>query len=820
MTLGIGLFFVLAADRGWIGPEARVALGGTAATLVFVAGLVLRARSGQYWSALAAVGAGIAGAYATLAAAAARYDLVPDWLALPLAGAIAAVAIVVALRWDSQLVAALGLLGAGLAPALQALDTDLSWESAAFAALVLVAAAAVTVPRRWNRLLVSVSVLVGAQVEWLAADPEPSLPEATVAVAAVFVLTLLGTAIALQLRAAKGEVDALALSYALASFGIALVFAIQIFDDRTERGVTLLVAGGVWAVAFAAVHWRRMPDLALTLGASALAFGAVGAAYLLSDSALAIAWAAEALVLAVVAHRLRDARLQAMGIAYAIVATVSALVSDGNPEHLFDEGADHLESALPLAAAAAGAIGAGLLAPTAYRVRTEAGLFAFVGYIREALDAYRRGLREALVLAGAALATLSASFLLVSLSFEWGHVAASVLAAAVGAAFLAAAARLRSDSLALAAFGWLVIVLVESLAFDGQELEVGGESSGGWSILAASAGLLGGAYVLRVAQRERGMLDVVCGITAGITFMTALVGVDLLATGDTRTGIGSLSIGAVYAGLSAGVFGRDGLRNVSTILWLLALVAFVGAELLFVDDGVARTVLVAATALGVGCLARPLRESRFWLAAAALTILTFAAALVFGIEPWLEEDELELRFALASGACALSAFGLAALRWRDLRFRNLTTIVWVNGLFALLATERVLLGDWRATAFFVALTGAALALLARPLGEARLWFAGCVVSGVTTVATLFALTPPHTSSRLRSLRRSRCGCSSLVCLLSGSPPLRLSMLRCVCSSASRQERSRCTPSPSESLTWRRGSPGHRSRPTSSGVIPP
>ncbi|MBA3402837.1 MAG: hypothetical protein H0U05_12735, partial [Actinobacteria bacterium] len=41
--------------------------------------------------------------------------LVPDWLALPLAGAIAAVAIVVALRWDSQLVAALGLLGAGLA---------------------------------------------------------------------------------------------------------------------------------------------------------------------------------------------------------------------------------------------------------------------------------------------------------------------------------------------------------------------------------------------------------------------------------------------------------------------------------------------------------------------------------------------------------------------------------------------------------------------------------------------------------------------------------------------------------------------------------
>ncbi|WP_410966498.1 DUF2339 domain-containing protein, partial [Salmonella sp. SAL4449] len=76
---------------------------------------LLRARYGQYWTALAAVGAGIAGAYATLAAAAARYDLVPDGLALPLAGLIAAVGTVVAIRWRSQIIAAIGLLGAALA---------------------------------------------------------------------------------------------------------------------------------------------------------------------------------------------------------------------------------------------------------------------------------------------------------------------------------------------------------------------------------------------------------------------------------------------------------------------------------------------------------------------------------------------------------------------------------------------------------------------------------------------------------------------------------------------------------------------------------
>src|SRR5262245_24383032 len=115
MAFGIGLFFVLASNRGWIDDRARVALGAAASVLVFGAGLVLRARFGQYWSALAAVGAGIAGAYATLAAAAARYDLLPDALALPLAGAIAAVATVVAVRWQSQVIAALGLIGAALA---------------------------------------------------------------------------------------------------------------------------------------------------------------------------------------------------------------------------------------------------------------------------------------------------------------------------------------------------------------------------------------------------------------------------------------------------------------------------------------------------------------------------------------------------------------------------------------------------------------------------------------------------------------------------------------------------------------------------------
>jgi hypothetical protein len=89
--LGIVFFFVLSVQRGWIGPSLRVALGAGASALVFGAGVWARRRYGDVYSTYAAVGAGIAGGYATVPASAALYDLLPAPLALVLAGAIAGV---------------------------------------------------------------------------------------------------------------------------------------------------------------------------------------------------------------------------------------------------------------------------------------------------------------------------------------------------------------------------------------------------------------------------------------------------------------------------------------------------------------------------------------------------------------------------------------------------------------------------------------------------------------------------------------------------------------------------------------------------------
>jgi len=744
LALGIGFFFVLAANRGWVDERARVALGAIASAAVFGGGVLLRARYGQYWSALAAVGAGIAGAYATLAAAAARYDLVPDALALPLAAVIAAVATVVAIRWESQTIAALGLLGAALAPALQSLDTDLTWESAAFAVVVLVAAGIVAVPRGWHELLVASSLIVGAQVELLAAgaDPPP-VSGGTVAVSAALVLCLLGIAVGRQVVAARVDVDPLSLAYAVAAFGAALALATQVFDERAGRGVALLAAAALWGALFAVLAVRRQPDLASVLGASALALAAVGTADLVSDSALTLAWAAQAVVLSALAYRLRDARLQISGAAYATLALLHTVGSEGSADLLFDAGADHGASVLPLAATALGAAAVAALAPAEHVARGEAGLLAFLAELREALEESRREFRETFAYVAAALATLAASFALVSVSYEWGHVAATSLAALVGGVLLGVAGRRRRDGLAVAAHAWLAATLVVAFAFDAREFydDVTELSTGGWSILATGAATLGGAYALRLSWPSSRGRDLVLGVDAVVAAAAAALGVALLTTDELRAGLALLACAVVYGALAAYVFSRDGFRDTATVLWALALVLLVGAESLLITDSIWRSVEILVTAVLVGALAPVLREWRLWLAAASLGVGTSLVVLLVQVQPWRGEGEIPARLAVASAAAVLALALLADLTRRRARWRDLTSVVGAVGIVLLLATERVILDDWRATTFAVALTGGAIALLARPLSEQRLWYAGGLVTALATIATMGEVTP-------------------------------------------------------------------------------
>jgi hypothetical protein len=260
--------------------------------------------------------------------------------------------------------------------------------------------------------------------------------------------------------------------------------------------------------------------------------------------------------------------------------------------------------------------------------------------------------------------------------------------------------------------------------------------------VAAAAGLLAGAYADRVARIGTHARDVVLGVAAAGAGVTAAIGIGLLTADVRPTGLGFLAAVVVYAALAAAIFRRPGCRNASTVLWSIAILFLVAAEALLVTDSVWRSVVITTTALALGAVAEPLRELRLWLAGASLLVSTSLVVLLIQVQPWRDDGQIDRSTAIASASVALAAFALAAFAWGDLRRRELTTVVWGTGLVALLATERVLLDDWRTTALAVALTGGGVALLARPLEEARLWAAGAVVTGWATIATLTELTPP------------------------------------------------------------------------------
>ena len=211
--LGIVFFFVLAVNRGWIGPVTRVTLGALASVFLFSAGLYVKRRfEDMYHSAVAAVGAGIAGGYMTLVAAKVLYGLVPDWAALVVAAGIAAVGVVTALAWGSELIAGLGLVGATLAPAAVGLQAgELSAAGTGFAALVFAGTAIVAVRQRWSKLLVVGVAATLPQVVVLLAQAGPTEWD-VVAAAALSWLLYLGAATAWQDRLQSSALSSLSAS--------------------------------------------------------------------------------------------------------------------------------------------------------------------------------------------------------------------------------------------------------------------------------------------------------------------------------------------------------------------------------------------------------------------------------------------------------------------------------------------------------------------------------------------------------------------------------------------------------------------------------
>jgi uncharacterized membrane protein len=636
--LGIVFFFVLAVNRGWIGPVTRVMLGSIASAAVFGAGVYVKRRfEDLYVSALAAVGTGVAGGYMTLLAAKVLYDLVPDWAALGIAVVIAGIGVVTALAWSSELIAGLGLIGATLAPAAIGLQTgDLSAAGTGFAALVFAGTAVVSIRQQWSKLLVAGVVASLPQVAVLVAQAEPTEWD-VVAAAAFFWLLYLGAAIAWQDRLGTAALGSFASTLILLSGVFAGLTSAAQFDGRREGWALLAVAALYGALAAFLFPARRHRDLSALLAAVALAIAAFAFADLLTGPSLAIAWAADAAVLAWLARQIGEPRYQLASLAYLAAAVVHAVAIDAPPTQLYGAGAQPAQGGLALLGVAlSAAIAAWYCRPWA-ESRPSGGVFAPLEPLLAAFRGGQAAWRSITGWIGSAAALYAASLGVLGLAqwissgpvrdaFEWGHVGVTGLWSLVALAVLAAGLRFSQPELRSAGLVWLVALFVEAFYYDGGELH---GTPRGVALLVAAGALLAGALLDRLSIRDQvGLLAAAGYVLASIGLGVA--GLVLLVDGERPENAALLGLAGLYGLLAGLVLRRD--RDLSAFLWapVLVVAGYASAQLL---DGNWLVLAWAVAAAALALLGRLVGEQRFEVASFAYLTLVLGHTLSFEAPP-------------------------------------------------------------------------------------------------------------------------------------------------------------------------------------------
>ncbi len=336
VVLAVVFFLVMAMHNGWIDEPTRVVLAFLGSTALLGAGVWLYERKGQTQAALATVGAAIAALYASDTTATAVYDLVSPALGLGLAGLIGIAATVVAVRWNSRVVAGIGIVGALLGPVL--VDAGTSAASLAFMTLALVAAVGVLLWRRWS-WLASVAYVVSAPqaADWLDGERHSHLGVAlavTGAFWALYVVAALGYE--LRVPTTKLRVSSALLLLANAAATTAGGWA-MLHDAGNGLGATAWVIGVATAhvvLAAGSFRGRISGEIAGLLAAVAATLAAVGLALALEGPALVAGWTAEAVFLAWLARRLDDERAYLGSLAFLVLAAGHAVVFEAPPKAL------------------------------------------------------------------------------------------------------------------------------------------------------------------------------------------------------------------------------------------------------------------------------------------------------------------------------------------------------------------------------------------------------------------------------------------------------------------------------------------------------
>jgi hypothetical protein len=287
--LGIVLLMVLAVQRGWLGPEPRVLVGGGLGLALVAGGLWVHRNPVGRGGAYALAATGVAVLYLDIAAATSLYQLMPQWAGLVVALVVAAGGLGLAARWNAQFIAVWVIVGCALCdPFLTHGFTPLL---VAFLVVLQIGAMPVQLLRSWPSLALVAGIppvlasMIATVLALRSGDPWPA---AAVALAATVVGVAVAVVVALREREdvaaavillatapAASLVAGLGLSSSQAAWLAVIVAALMLGVAVCDRWlgapvtVTAAILGSV-AIVDATVHALTGPTQAITLLGEAL----------------------------------------------------------------------------------------------------------------------------------------------------------------------------------------------------------------------------------------------------------------------------------------------------------------------------------------------------------------------------------------------------------------------------------------------------------------------------------------------------------------------------------------------------------------------
>ena len=318
LVLGAVFFLSLAFSRGWIGPEARVLIGLVAGAAALAAGAWLFER-GDQTPATVLTGVGVGTGALALFAASRLYGFVPVEAALVGFLVLAVVTAAIALRANSQAVAAFGIVATTLAPPILGASPNLA--TVAFLGAAIVGTALISFRRSWPWLALIAFVATAPQAaQWLSVESSTTLALGGIlAFWTINALAASGSALAGVRRTVHRAQATLLVLNAL--FAIGSIHAILPDDPMARSAGLLILAGAHGALALELLlrPSRRHPFGVLAAGLAAGTL-AIGMAIELGGIARPIGLMVEVIVVAWVGIRFRDRSAGAWAAAIGALA--------------------------------------------------------------------------------------------------------------------------------------------------------------------------------------------------------------------------------------------------------------------------------------------------------------------------------------------------------------------------------------------------------------------------------------------------------------------------------------------------------------------